>query len=62
MGWSYNQRKWRDTIRSEYTAETGCFDFSTPQFEDWLVSKGHLSEETSPDTSPPQFPLEGSRP
>lgn len=42
MGWTYKQKKMRDTVRAEYTATTGNSTFSGKDFENWLVENSHI--------------------
>lgn len=36
MGWTYKHRKLRDTLRAQYTDETGSADYTSREFKAWV--------------------------
>lgn len=46
---NYQKRKWRDAIRKRYVSETGKSDYSSPDFEAWLVCEGIIEAKPASD-------------
>ncbi len=36
MGWTYKQRKLRDQMRAQFTAQTGSTDYRSREFAEWV--------------------------